>query len=162
MFDGEDMEFKATVSARSSRGRGRGGPPGEAEVLQLNPQRREKLLAHTGWPVLFDGTLNLEVDESVVENLGRLTPAIREPGQTVKYPPPYEHVPNRRIAYLYFDAVLAHGGKEEQVLIRRAENPLKQRIEAFAPVRLRETLGLSDGDEVACKIKKSSCFNLAD
>lgn len=147
----KDMQFKATVSARSSRRSS--GPPGEAKVLQLNPQRREIILNHTGWSHLVEGTLNLEVEQSVVEILGHITPAIREPGQTVQYPSRYKHIPVQRVAYLYFDAILLHKGKEEPVLIRRAENPLKERIEAFAPVMLRETLDLSDGDEITCSIK---------
>ena len=53
------MEFNARVGARSSRGLG--GPPGEAEVLRLNPQRQVIILQATGWTQLIQGTLNLEV-----------------------------------------------------------------------------------------------------
>ena len=112
------------------------------------------MLAQTGWDELIEGTLNLEVDESIVQNLGQLTPAIREPGDTVKYPPRYSHIPITRGVYLYFNALLTQGDKAEQVLIRSAETPLKRRIEAFAPVQLREALSLSDGDEVTCLIQQ--------
>jgi CTP-dependent riboflavin kinase len=144
------MKFNAIVSSRSSKKSD--GPPGEAEVLRLNPQRLNTLLTHTGWERLNKGTLNLEVDESVVNELRMLDPAVREPGDTVKYPDRYSHIPLRRGAYLYFYAILNHGGKSETVLIRTAENPLKGRLEAFAPVQLREALCLSDGDEVTCVI----------
>ena len=140
------MRFNAVVSARSSKAQA--GPPGEAEVLRLNPQRLSTLLAHTGWDRLIEGTLNLEVDESIVTELGMLSPAVREPGDTVRYPNGYSHIPRKRGAYLYFNAILSHRGKSEAILIRTAEHPLKRRIEAFAPVLLRDALSLTDGDEV--------------
>jgi len=145
------MKFNAVVSARSSKEQA--GPPGEAEVLRLNPQRLSTLLAHTRWDRLIEGTLNLEVDESVVIELGMASPAVRESGDTVRYPAGYSHIPRKRGTYLYFDAILSHKGKSEAILIRTAEHPLKRRIEAFAPVQLRASLHLSDGDEVSCEIQ---------
>lgn len=146
------MEFIATISSRSSVGRF--GPPGESEILALNPQRRTRILSATGWHDLFDGTLNLEVDERVVQRLVARTPTIREPGSEVKYPKGYQHIPRKRIAYLYFKGSVSFGDKFEDVLFRTSQNPLRNRIEAFAPLKIRDRLGLSDGDQVLCKAKE--------
>lgn len=144
------MEFSGIVSSRSSRNLG--GPPGEAEIMQLNPQREELLLSHTQWDSLYKGTLNLQVDCNVVKNLGLLTPNIIESGHSVNYPNPYENIPITRKAYWYYDAELTFNGKKEKVLIRRAENPLKGRIEVFAQIQLRMHFNLVDGSAVNCKI----------
>ncbi len=144
------MDFTAIISSRSSARRS--GPPGETEVLALNPQRRVKILNATGWSELFKGTLNLEVNEQVVQRLTSRSPTIRELGSEVNYPEKYQNIPIKRKAYLYFKAIICFGDKSEDVLIRTAENPLKNRIEAFAPVKLRDSLGLADGDQVLCRI----------
>lgn len=144
------MKFTAKISSRSSTRRT--GPPGETEILALNPQRREMILNATGWNEISDGTLNLEVHEDVVCQLLSQEPAIREPGSTVKYPARHQRIPRLRIAYLYFRGSISYSGNSEDVLIRTAENPLKNRLEAFAPVKLRDRLEFLDGDQVVCEI----------
>jgi|HubBroStandDraft_4_1064222.scaffolds.fasta_scaffold00272_2 hypothetical protein len=94
------FEFTATVSSRSSRKPG--GPPGEAEILTLNPQRRVMLLRVTGWTDLVGGTLNLEVTEDVVRRLSMYKPAVCEDAAAVLYPEPYARIPRLRGGYLYY------------------------------------------------------------
>ncbi|MDW7774498.1 MAG: hypothetical protein SCH71_16560 [Desulfobulbaceae bacterium] len=144
------MKFHATVSSRSSKCRG--GPPGESEILSLNPQRVDMILKITGWNNLVSGTLNLEVKENVVDDLLSREPTYRELGETVNYPEPFQHIPMRRLAYLYFKGTIYFRNASEDVLFRTAENPIKSRIEAFAAVKLRESLGLSDEDQIKCEI----------
>lgn len=144
------MKFKATISSRSSSHAS--GPPGETEILRLNPQRCEMILAETGWNELAEGTLNLEVNKDVVSQLLTQKPTIREPGSSVYYPVPYQNIPKMRKAYLYFIGTISKGNHSENVLFRTAEKPLPNRLEAFAPVRLRENLSIADGDQVDCDI----------
>jgi CTP-dependent riboflavin kinase len=144
------MEFTATVSRRSSRGAG--GPPGEAEVLRLNPQRRSLILEATGWSQLFDGTLNLEVAQGIVEQLLFHQPLINEPGSSVTYPPPYQDIPRKRGGYLYYPAIVSRRKVTAPALIRRAINPLPTRVEAFSDRCLRDFLQVVDDDEVACRV----------
>jgi len=144
------MKFKATISSRSSSHAS--GPPGETEILRLNPQRCEMILAETGWNELVEGTLNLEVNKDVVSQLLTQKPTIREPGSSVYYPVPYKNIPKMRKVYLYFRGTISKGSHSENVLFRTAEKPLPNRLEAFAPVRLRENLSIADGDQVDCDI----------
>ena len=145
------MKFKATISSRSSSHTSE--PPGETEILNLNPQRREMILAKTGWKKLVEGTLNLEVSEDVVSQLLIKKPTIREPGNSVTYPSKFQYIPKIRKAYLYFKGTISKGNHSEKVLFRTAEKPLLDRLEAFAPVRLRENLSIADGDQVDCDIR---------
>ena len=128
------------------------GPPGEAEVLALNPARRTKILQATGWKDLFPGTLNLKVSGDSVHRLLLCTPVIRERGDEVAYPPKYTHIPKLRVGYLYFRARIKNGDRISPVLVRRACNPLPTRIEAFSELKLRDTLGVSDDDSVLCEV----------
>lgn len=96
------LTFQATVSSRSSKATP--GPPGEAKVIMLNPQRRERILQEMAWTQLAQGTLNVEVAEDVVHRLLLCEPIIREDGTTVKYPEEYKSIPLRRIGYLYYQA----------------------------------------------------------
>jgi hypothetical protein len=52
------LTFEGVVFFRSSKP-GATGPSGEAAILKLNPQRRERILALTGWKTLEAGSLNL-------------------------------------------------------------------------------------------------------
>lgn len=142
--------FQAKVGSRTSGGQ-LGGPPGESEVLALNPQRREKILLATGWKDLVPGTLNLEVVEDSVHRLLLCMPVIREKGEDVKYPQQYAHIPRLRVGYLYYWARIRKDEKIATVLIRRACNPLKTRLEAFSEHKLRDSLSLSDGETVVCE-----------
>ena len=118
----------------------------------LNPARRDRILRATGWAHLFPGTLNLKVTEDSVHRLLLCNPLIRELGDDVIYPPQYAHIPKLRVGYLYFEATLKKGDHVTPVLLRRACNPLPTRIEAFSELRLRDALGVSDGDSVTCVV----------
>ncbi len=145
------MQFKGKVYSRSFKKKG--GPPGEAELIDLNPKRRSVILKIMRWDDLFKGTLNLEVNEEVVENLMSKTPIIREPGNEVNYPKQFSHIPKKRIAYLYFKGIITFKNKSEEVLFRTSENPpSKTIIEVFAQNRLRASLNLNDEECVLCKI----------
>ncbi len=125
------------------------GPPGEAEVLMLNPQRQAKLLAITGWGRVEPGTLNIECADALAEAALRNSALVwREEGTTVIYPPKYAGVPKIRRAYLYYRATLVFGAHEVPVLVRRAENPVRGRVEVFAEQSLRASIGVVDGSTV--------------
>jgi hypothetical protein len=144
------MEFIARVSSRSSRGAG--GPPGEAEVLRLNPNRQTMILDATGWSQLIPGTLNLEVAQELVEQLLLFEPLIKEPGTSITYPSPYQRIPLMRRGYLYYVATLSRLDVSAPTLLRRAINPLPGRVEAFSDRCLRDFLRVVDGDEVVCRV----------
>lgn len=141
------LTFKGVVYFRSSLPNAK-GPPGEAAILALNPQRKTQILAATGWPQLEPGSLNLKVPGDVVEALMHLRPTWIEDGSTVLYPPPLSHIPKLRAAYLYFLATAQGSDKHQQVLVRRAQNPLPGVVELFAPVNLTEFFGLVSGDQL--------------
>jgi hypothetical protein len=144
------MKFIARVSSRSSRGAA--GPPGEAEILRLNPHRETMILDATGWSQLIPGTLNLEVAKKLVEQLLLFEPLIREPGTSISYTPPYQRIPLMRHGYLYYVATLSSLDVSAPTLLRRAINPLPGRVEAFSDRCLRDFLGVVDGDEVVCRM----------
>lgn len=127
---------------------GASGPPGETEILALNPQRKDGILKVTGWEKLEPGSLNLEVPAGVVEALGELDPLWTEDGNNVAYPAAYAHIPRIRAAYWYYFSTASGTGKSQDVLVRRAKNPLPGRLELFAPIRLRSYFGLTAGDKL--------------
>lgn len=150
------MTFAGRVSQRSSAaGGGKGGPPGETPILALNPGRREAILRVTGWEILEPGSLNLEVADSVVTQLGEFEPTYVEPAAGVKYPAPYQSIPALRKAYWYYLAIARVGDTEEAVLVRRAENPLPGRVELFAAVSLTEKFNLKPNDAVTVQVRSS-------
>ncbi len=147
------FKFKGAISSRPP-----GGPPHEAEILEFNPNRKERILAATGWDDLYPGSLNLEVNEETVQQLLLYEPLIKEPWESVSYPPGRgEHIPQKRGGYLYYKATLTCSGGEitEDVLVRRAQNPLPKRLEIFAPKKLRDKMNLKDGELVVCRIVNS-------
>ena len=144
------LTFSATISSRSSKNTQ--GPPSESEILALNPQRCEMILNTTGWDKLFPGTLNLEVDEEIVHRLLLCTPLIREDASDIRYPDGSTHIQKLRVGYLYYTGRIERRGKKVSVLIRRACNPLKKRLEAFSQERIRDVLILSEGETVICKV----------
>jgi hypothetical protein len=77
--------FEGMVSSRSSTSAA--GPPGEQVILELNPERREKLLELTSWRSLYPGTLNLEVDDAVLELLRDSETVWVEDAHEVRYLP---------------------------------------------------------------------------
>jgi CTP-dependent riboflavin kinase len=145
------IQFSGIVESRSSTGPA-ADPPGEADVLALNPARRSMILQAIGWTDLFPGTLNLKVEEDSVHRLLLCAPVIRERGSNVMYPPEYAHIPKLRVGYLYFRATIRRGDRVCSVLVRRACNPLLTRLEVFSERKLRDALGVSDGDSVTCVV----------
>lgn len=148
------MKFQGTVYFRSSARPG-SGPPGEAQVLAENPQRLENILRITGWSRLESGTLNLTVDDAVVDSLLGLKPAWIEDASTVRYPDAYKHIPQIRKAYHYYRASLVAPDVAHAVLVRRAIVPLPRRVELFAPVNLSSALGLAAGDQIIVDVFES-------
>ena len=149
------MKFQGIVQFRSSIRPG-SGPPGEAEVLALNPQRVEYILKTTGWIHLEPGSLNLTVDNAVVDDLLKLKPVLIEDGTTVRYPDAFKHIPQLRKAYYYYRARLNIGDSAQEVLVRRAHVPVPGRVELFAPINLRSTLNLAIGDRVVVEVLESN------
>ena len=151
------IEFKGIVSSRSSKGKH--WPPGEAAIQALNPQRKALILHATGWATLFPGSLNIDVQETELQQLLKHEPLITEPGNTVIYPAGLEHIPKMRGEYLYFKAVVTSEERNEEVLVRIARNPVrlqgpvsKVRLELLAPMRLRDAINLEDGCTVSCRV----------
>jgi len=148
---GDILKFTGKVYPRSTNKTN--GPPGEAAILKLNPDRKARILKETGWKDLFPGSLNLkDVEERIVHILLLHDPLIKECANSITYPKGWENISKRRVGYLYYRAVLTHQKKWENILIRRACNPLRNRLEAFAQDKLRDKLGLEDDDEVTCKV----------
>lgn len=112
-------------------------------------------MAVTGWAHLEPGSLNLRVPSGVLEALMNLTPAWLEDGSTVVYPALFSHIPRRRAAYLYFLGTARTGAKSHQVLVRRAQNPVPEIVELFAPLKLRKFFGLVSGDQIAVDMHTS-------
>jgi hypothetical protein len=146
------ITFQGIVELRSSATPTPDGSPGEAEVLSLNPQRRDRILQATGWKTLFPGSLDLRVTEDCVHRLLLCIPIIRERGEEVVYPDAYSHIPKLRVGYLYFTGRITKGDAASRVLFRRACNPIKNRLKAFAETRLWDTLGLFEGDSVVLEV----------
>jgi hypothetical protein len=86
MTQSRDLEFVGKVSSRTRGQTQTTNAPSETDILRLNPQRQEMILKATGWTQLAPGTLNLEVEPNVAEQLLSLKPLIDEPGTSVKYP----------------------------------------------------------------------------
>lgn len=138
------IRFTGRVSSRSSVATN--GPPGEKAILELNPQRRVRILTLTGWPSLEPGTLNLEVDAGVLDLLQQAQTSLLEDARTIVYPDPWKSIPTRRKAYLYYKATASTSAASAAVLVRRAEIPVQGRVELFAAQNLRTALALRDGD----------------
>ena len=145
------LSFAGRVSFRSSLPNA-SGPPGESKILSLNPRRVDGICSATGWSQVEPGSLNLGVGVEVVPALHELTPTWTEEGSAVIYPPGFEQIPKRRGAYFYYFAQARAKGKTEQVLVRTSRNPLRGRVELFAPVSLKANLGLVAGDQVDIEI----------
>jgi hypothetical protein len=141
--------IKGKVSSRSSLPGHKTGPPGEAEILALNPRRASKLTEMTGWIRVEPGTLNVECSESEIGlALAGVKPAWSEPGESVVYPEKYAHIPTLRKAYFYYRAVLHWRSSQIQVIVRRAENPVAGRLEVFAERNLKATHGIENGSTI--------------
>lgn len=147
------MRFAGIVESRSSLPQ-TGGPPGESDILGLNPDRQTGILAATGWSTLYPGTLNLGVPDDVIHRLLLYKAVYAEDGFNIRYPEKYANIPLKRIGYLYYSAMLSKDKDSEQisVLLRRACNPLNNRVEVFAEMQLRQKLGVNDGNVVYCVV----------
>ena len=149
------MKFDGRVRFRSST-RPDAGPPGEAEVQRLNPQRAQQILNATGWNSLEPGSLNLTVDDSVLNALLRFTPALTEDAANVQYPAQYQHIPKLRKAYYYYAGTARVETKHQPILVRRAHNPVPRRVELFAAVSLKDYFAVWEGDAVTVEIDESN------
>lgn len=147
------MRFAGVVESRSSLPQ-TGGPPGESEVLLLNPDRQKGILAATHWEKLYPGTLNLGVPDDVIHRLLLYKAIYAEDGFNVRYPEQHAYIPLKRIGYLYYMAWLSKEKESQQipVLVRRACNPLNNRVEVFAEHQLRQLLDIQDGNVVYCTV----------
>jgi len=144
------LKFDGLVYARSSVKDS--GPPGEAEILELNPSRRELILRETEWPDLFPGTLNLKVDAASVTALCEIEPSFTEP--PVTYPEKYASIPTKRGGYCYYRGrVKTQDNKRADVLVRRCVNPHKDVVEILAPMKLRDALGVADGNTLNVRVR---------
>lgn len=147
------MQFSGRFQRRSSDGRKNVvRPPGETEIQRLNPKRESDILSVTGWETLADGSLNLAVEQSVVEALARLTPTLDEPATGIVYPPPYENIPKIRKAYWYYAGTARRGERAESVLVRRAMVPVPNTVELFAAESLTTAFNLVPNDVVSVEI----------
>ncbi len=129
------------------------GPPGEARILEYNPQRRDEILRRTGWPQLEPGSLNLQVPNNAAEDLLTLLPLWAEDGKSVIYPEQWRHIPIARKRYLYYRAKASAKGRDQDVLVRRAlVPPYAGLMEVFAAVNLRTYFALADDDALELEI----------
>jgi hypothetical protein len=147
------MTFSGRVQFRSSAGPSAGtGPPGESEIQRLNPARERRILAATRWPTLAPGSLNLEVENGVLDNLGRLVPIVVEQGSEIVYPAPFQEIPKLRRAYWYYIALVSKHELRQSALVRRAENPVPRRVEMFSSIPLTKHFGLKEGDILTVEV----------
>src|SRR5205807_8511066 len=96
------------------------------------------ILAVTGWSSLGPGSLNLVVEQSIVESLVQFEPTWLEAPSEIVYPPPHQKIPTIRRGYWYYLATARKEGEEEEVLVRRAVIPLHGIVELFSVVSLTE------------------------
>lgn len=128
-------------------------PPGEAEVLRMNPHRAGRLCEVTGWSRLEPGTLNLVIEEKPFVAMKCISPAFVEDGASIVYPPEFAHIPKERGPYLYYRARATVGERSEEVLVRRPTNPISTTIELYAAVKLMDALNIGNGDSVTVEIR---------
>lgn len=154
------MKFAGEYCPRSSVGRQPGGPPGETEVLRLNPGRRTRILDVTGWKTLEPGSLNLAVRVRDFDDLLAVQPTMTEAGTDIRYPHPFEAIPIARVEYYYYRATASHAGKSRSVLARRPKipSPHAKVVELYAEVKLVTELGLKLGNLVNIELPESVCF----
>ena len=145
------MIFKGTVRRRSSA-----DPPkqpwvaGEAKIFRCNPQRERRIIRETGWAELFDGTLNLDVDEWVPTQLRAMRPLFGERPEDIKHPT-HPRIPEMRGGYVYYTALVLARDKVQEVVVRLAKiqpRPKEQGVALVAPLKLREYLQIDEGCQV--------------
>lgn len=121
--------------------------------MQMNPQRARGIIAATGWSEVALGSLNLSVENAVVETLMGYKPIYEESGDTINYPAPYQGIPIKRKRYLYFRAMASATGEVHEVLVRRAEvPPYPGLVELYASKNLMDFFGLDEGGSVTVEV----------
>jgi hypothetical protein len=121
--------------------------------MQMNPQRGRGIIAATGWSEVALGSLNLSVENAVVDSLMGYKPIYEESGDTVIYPVPYQGIPIKRKRYLYFRAMASANGKIHEVLVRRAEvPPYPGLVELYASESLMGFFGLDEGGSLTVEV----------
>ncbi|MDF3874047.1 class I SAM-dependent methyltransferase [Pseudomonas putida] len=139
----------AQVFSRSSKSAE--GPPGERDLLKINPERIEGILSLCGWSKIEPGTLNLSLKFNFEDVALAVAPSFYEAGADVVYPEGYRHIPKARVGYWYYTGFVHYQGRHVPVLFRRAVTPNSADvIEVFAENAVREVLGVSDGASVLC------------
>ena len=147
------MVFEGQVRSRSSAvHQHAAAAPGESEIQRRNPQRVSMILNVTGWETLSAGSLNLAVNDSVIDELGTFKPKVEESAAGIVYPPPHEWIPTVRKAYWYYTATARVGEAKESVLVRRAEVPVRGVVELFAAVSLTGKFRLKPNDVVGVEV----------
>ena len=123
-------------------------------MLKLNPAREQRILAVTQWSRLEHGSLNLSVDAGVLEALLLYTPVWTEPGTSVRYPPPFQHIPLRRGEYYYYSAHAHVAAESEGILVRRPKiiAGYPRCVEVFAATNLTERFSLQLGEQVSVEL----------
>jgi hypothetical protein len=143
------VRLRSSVASASARVQ---MPPGETEVLAMNPHRAIRICSLTGWPRLEAGSLNLVVPQEPFDALARLTPLWVEDGASIVYPARFADIPKKRGPYLYFRGCAKVGDRCEDVLVRRPRNPISNTIELYAPVNLMQSLAVADTEQVTVEV----------
>lgn len=126
-------------------------PPGERELMTLNPLREKFLKDISGWESVYAGSLNLYTTNPPHEINQRISAVAYEAGVDVNYPDAHASVPKERFGYWYYTGFLFFSGKIAQVLFRYPDFRKDSLVlEVFSSEKLRTTLELSDGDRVLC------------
>jgi hypothetical protein len=148
------LRFEGQFYIRSSVPGLNSGPPGEKALLLLNPSRRSKILALTGWPRLEEGSLNLKVPGIGFNELLKEPALWIEPGAEVRYPPLYSRIPKDRAEYYYYGARATVGKRTHKVLARRSKNPAgtSRPVELFASVNLTSYFDLKPDQWVEVEV----------
>lgn len=120
----------------------------------LNPERRMRIIAATGWGFLESGSFNLAVDQPIVDGLLSYKPALVEDAASIKYPSGFERIPLKRKAYYYYRGTAFAQSKTHDVLVRRAQVPVKGCVELFASENLTRYFNVANGDRVDVELNR--------
>jgi hypothetical protein len=148
------LKFAGKFYLRSSASSEPGQAPGESEILMLNPERRMRIIAATGWGFLESGSFNLAVDQPIVDGLLSYKPALVEDAASIKYPSGFERIPLKRKAYYYYRGTAFAQSKTHDVLVRRAQVPVKGCVELFASENLTRYFNVANGDRVDVELNR--------
>lgn len=133
-----------------------GDPPGEKEILALNPEREENLERIANSEYLYGGTLNLRTDSLPNKIFQSIAPVAFEAGIQVIYPSKFAHIPKQRIGYWYYKGFICSKDRCRPVLFKYPDIPYNVfTLEVFSAHHLRDELSLSDNELVICYFAKS-------